>query len=211
MKLVTVIAIFAATRSQALTITGSPSFCKASNAPLAGVLNVTTDTGSQVSVSINDGVTTWEHDFFDYGTNHCLTLLGFKANRTNEIIVTVRDKYRSTFTFPEPLTFITSPLPTDMPTLVLVTNNLAEMEPGYTLFRVGNQTLGTAYVTIIDNSGEIVWYSGASAYAGWPGTIPTPSDIRQLTNGDLFYPTADGTGFAEANMLGQTVRTWTAP
>jgi hypothetical protein len=204
-------AIFVAPRSQALTVLSGLSFSPAANAPLAGVLALTTDIDSQVSVSVSDGIGTWERDFFDYGTNHSLTLLGFKASRTNEITVTVRDKYRNEYTVAEPVLFVTSPLPTNMPAFILLTNNPALMEPGYTLFRVSNQTTGGADVTIVDNSGEIVWYGESSGVGGVAGPIPTPSDVQQLTNGDLFFPETDTAGFAEVNMLGQTVATWTAP
>jgi hypothetical protein len=172
---------------------------------------LTTDTDSQVSVSVSDGTGTWERDLFDYGANHSETLLGFKPNRTNEITVTVRDKYRNAFTVAEPLSFVTSPLPTNMPTFTLLTNNLAEMEPGYTLFRVANNTTKAAYVTIVDSSGQVVWYGESSGVGGSIGPFPTPSDVRQLTNGDLFFPKTDTAGFAEYNMLGQLVQTWTAP
>jgi hypothetical protein len=210
-RLATVLAIFVALRSEALTVVSGPSFSPAANAPLAGVLGVTTDVDSQVSVSVSDGIATWTRDFFDYGTNHSLTLLGFKPNRTNEITVTVRDKFRNALTIGEPLTFITSPLPTNLPTFTLLTNNLAQMEPGYTLFRVANETTGGSYVTIVDSSGEIVWYGESSGVGGVPGPIPTPSDVQQLTNGNLFFPETDQAGFAEFNMLGQSVTTWSAP
>jgi hypothetical protein len=43
------------------------------------------------------------------------------------------------------------------------------------------------------------------------GLIPTPSDVQQLTNGNLFFPLTDQGGFGEVNMLGQFVNTWSAP
>src|SRR5665213_3147425 len=106
--LVTIMVVFLASRGQALTVISGPTFSVASNAPLAGVLALTTDTGSQVSISVSDGTVTWELDFYDYGSNHSETLLGFKANRTNEITVTVRDEYRNTVTLSNPVSFVTS-------------------------------------------------------------------------------------------------------
>ena len=208
---ISVVILAAAPSAQALRILSGPSFTPATNAPLAGVLSLSTDTASQISVSVNDGMGTWERDFFYYGTNHSLALLGFKANRTNEITVTVRDEYRNVFTLPTPVTFVTSPLPTNMPSFLLLTNDPARMEPGYTLFRVSNQSTGAAYVTIVDDSGEVVWYGVASKVGGIKGPIPTPSDVRQLSNGDLFFPETDQLGFGEVNMLGETVTTWPAP
>jgi arylsulfate sulfotransferase len=195
--------------SHALTVLAGPSFTPATNAPLAGVLTLTTDTDSLVSVSVNDGKKPWKRDFFDFGTNHAEMLLGFKTNRTNKITVTVRDRSGAAFTVAEPLTFITAPLPPKMPTFRLRTNNVEKMEPGYTLFRIGNYELFTVgnrtaragYVTIVDNSGEVVWYSD----------LPTAGEVRQLTNGNLFFPVRMQAAFAEVNLLGQTVKTWNAP
>lgn len=195
-----VLVLATASCSRPLRVLAGPSFTPATNAPLAGVLTLTTDADSLVSVSVNDGKKPWKRDFFDFGTNHSETLLGFKADRTNKITVTVRDRFRNSFAVAEPLVFITAPLPTDMPAIRLLTNNVEKMEPGYTLFRVGNQTAHAGYVTVVDNSGEVVWYSG----------LPAAMEVRQLMNGDLFFPLNNRTAFAEVNMLGQTVKTWKA-
>jgi arylsulfate sulfotransferase len=202
MALIIVGSLAAAMCSNALTVLSGPFFTPATNAPLAGVLTLTTDTDSQVSVSVTDGTGTWERDFFDYGTNHALTLLGFMADQTNEITVTVRDQYRNECTVPEPLTFVTGPLPAAMPALTLITNNPDQMEPGYTLFRISDSTTGASYVTIVDNSARVVWYSTA---------LPTSADVHQLSNGNLFYSENTATNFAEANMLGEMVTNWSTP
>src|ERR1700761_5909303 len=81
--------------AEGVTVLQGPTFTPGTNAPLAGVLALTTDVPSRVSVEVNDGVAPWERDFFDYGTSHTLTLAGFKANRTNVVSVTVKDKYRN--------------------------------------------------------------------------------------------------------------------
>ena len=164
------------TTSQALTVVSGPSFTPSANAPLAGTLAVQTDTASLVSVSVFDGIETWQRDFFDFGTTHELTVLGFKANRTNQITVTVRDQYYNSFTVAQPLTFVTGPLPGDMPVLLLITNNPSQMEPGYTLFRVQNNTTLAAYTVIVDDAGEVVWYGQSSTAGGGLGPFPTPSE-----------------------------------
>src|SRR5438105_3868301 len=97
--------------SNALTILSGPSFANATNAPLAGLLKVRTDDDSRVSVSVDDGTESWERNFYDYGASHSIPLLGFKAGRTNTITVTVHDRYRNAVTAPQPLTFVTGPLP----------------------------------------------------------------------------------------------------
>ena len=52
------------------------------------------------------------------------------------------------------------------------------MEPGYTLFRALNNNSRRAYIVVVNNVGEIVWYS----------SIPTTSVVRPLENGNLFIP-----------------------
>ncbi len=184
--------------AQGVTILQGPAFTPSSQAPLAGTLALKTDVPSRVSVTVNDGVEPWQRNFFDYETSHSIILAGFKAHRTNVATVVVTDKFRNTssgtFTFVSPL------LPTNFPTIILKTNNLAMMEPGYTLFRAANATTGGSFSMFVDNNGEVVWYS----------VLSTPSDVWQMTNGDLFFPLTSETGFEEANLLGQPVRSWTA-
>ena len=185
--------------ARALSISSPPSFTAASNAPLAGVLQVSTDVPSRVSVSMTDGVAAWSRDFYDYATSHAITLAGFKPNRTNDITVTVHDRYRNTVTLQQPVGFITPALPADFPPLTLISSQPDKMEPGFTLFRPVNTNTRKAYLTLVDNAGEVVWYSG----------VNSTLDVRQLANGDLQVPLR--TSFAEINLLGQTVRTWNAP
>ena len=186
---------------EAVTILSGPTFTKAANAPLAGSLQLMTDVPARVSVSVNDGVGVWSRDFIDYGTNQTLTLLGFKPGRTNQITVTVRDRYRNTYTA-APIPFITAVLPSSFPVINVLVDQTNRMEPGYTLFRCANNNQKVGYVTFVDNTGQVVWYSSA---------LPTLLDARQLDNGDLFMPNSSYMSFTEANMLGQTVHTWLTP
>jgi hypothetical protein len=187
----------ASTNSFGATILTGPSFTGAAKAPLAGVLQLTTAESSRVSVSVDDGAYTWERNFYDYGTAHAEPLLGFRPGRTNVIRVTVYDKFRNAVTAAQPLIFVTAPLPSDFPKSVLFTNQPDKMEPGYTLFRIVNYNTGRAYVTVVDNQGQVVWYSSA---------VPTTAEVRQLDNGDLFIPLS--TSFTEVNLLGETVKSW---
>ncbi len=171
----------------------------ASNAPLAALLTLATDTQSRVSVSVDDGTNAWSRDFFDYGTTHALPLLGFHPNSTNLVTVTVHDTSKNSLTASQPLVFITGPLPADFPTARVFTSRPEKMEPGYTLFRIQNRTTFRVYIAIVDNSGAVVWYS----------TTQSTADVRQLANGHLFIPLI--TKFIEVDMLGNTVKTLTAP
>lgn len=188
--------------SHAVTILSGPSFTPAPNAPLAGTLQLTTDVDSRVSVLVSDGMNFWEKDFYDYATTHSVPLLGFKPDQTNLILVTVYDKYRQSYSAPQLLTFITDPLPTTFPKTTVLTSEPDRMEPGYTLFMVQVRNYAKNYITMVDNSGQVVWYSPA------PGAFD--DDVRQLDNGDLFI-TDSGNRFQEINMLGETVNTLNAP
>ncbi len=196
------VALSAPLVASGVTILSAPAFTPAPSAPLAGTLFLTTDVPSRVSVSVNDGLETWERDFFDYGTNHAVPLYGFKAGLSNSITVTVWDKFRNTFTAPAPLLFVTDPLPATFPTINVLVSEPDLMEPGYTLFRVLNYTANRPYTTLIDNTGEVVWYSPMSQ-------VPIGIDVRQLPDGNLFV--FGDTNFSEVTLLGDIVNTWTVP
>jgi arylsulfate sulfotransferase len=185
--------------SEALTITGQPSFTAAANAPLAGTLQLTTDVASRISISVFDGTNTWQRNFYDYSTAHTNTLLGFKIQRTNSITVIVHDHAGNSFTNPQPLVFITGPLPADFPVIVPLVSQPEKMEPGYTLFRGVNNTDNKGYLTIVDSAAEVVWYSG----------VNSSLEVRQLANGDLWIPLLNSIN--EINMLGNTVKSWVLP
>jgi len=183
-----------ATCSNALTISSVSLLPASSSAPLAAVLQLTTDDSSRVSVSASDGTETWTRDFYNYDTTHSVPLLGFKPSTTNEITVTVYDQFGNAATASEPLIFITGPLPADFPRINLLKSVPEKMEPGFTLFRVVNINDRRSYFTMVNSSGEVVWYTAA----------PGNGDMRRLENGDLFYPSP--ASFTELNMLGNTVK-----
>lgn len=197
-------ALLASAGSQAVTILSGPTFAPAANAPLAGLLKVTTDVASRVSVLVNDGTNTWERDFYNFAKVHSVPLLGFLPGRTNLIQVTVYDKYRHAATAAQPLVFVTPSLPSDFPTCVVLKSEPAKMEPGYTLFNIQNRNDRRAYITIVNNTGQVVWYMPASG-------PPTMVDVRQLDNGDLFIPNVTADEFMEYDLLGQLIKTVKAP
>src|ERR1017187_2428645 len=75
------------TMSQAVNILSGPTFTPAANAPLAGVLQLTTDMPARVSVLVSDGTDVWEKDFYDFATNNSVPLYRFEPGRTNLIQV----------------------------------------------------------------------------------------------------------------------------
>jgi len=197
------VSILAAPCSQGITILSGPSFASSANAPLAGVLQLTTDVPSRIGVLVSDGTSLWQKDFYDFSAAHAETLLGFKPGRTNLMQISVFDKSQNTTTATQTLEFVTAPLPANFPTSVVLQNDADQMEPGYTLFMVQNRSARVNYITIMNNSGEIVWYMPAPAL--------NDVDVRQLDNGDLFAVNGSLSRFLEINMLGQTVVTRNAP
>jgi len=187
----------------AITISSGPTFIPATNAPLAGVLQLTTDVDSRVSIHVTDGTNTWTRDFYDFSTTHAETLLGFKPGRTNQIAVTCYDQYRNV-SATQPVNFVTAPLPADFPTSVVLTNQPGRMEPGYTLFILQhNNTQTGAYIVIMDQNGQVVWYRPWTA---------NDFDVRQLGDGTLFMEqTSPSNNFVAMNMQGNIIRTWNPP
>ena len=182
----------------AITIVSGPGFVKATAAPLAGTLSVATDVPSRVSVSVTDGTETWTRNFFDYSLTHSLPLFGFKPGRDNEITVTVHDRFNNEVTAESPVRFLTGPLPANFPVFTVLVAKTDRMEPGYNLVRcVVNSQLG--YIIIVDNQGEVVWYSSMTA----------GSENRQLENGNLLLVLPGSLN--EVNLLGETVRKWNLP
>jgi arylsulfate sulfotransferase len=185
--------------SYGVTILSGPSITPATNAPLACVLELTTDVPTRIGVSFTAGTNTWSRNFYDYSASHTVPLLGFKPARTNEITVTMYDRLRNAFTA-APVEFVTAPLPATFPVLNLLVSKTNKMEPGYTLFRMVNNTARVAFVTMVDNQGQVIWYST---------NVASVLDVRQLENGNLFLPLS--TNFTEVNMLGEIVANWSVP
>lgn len=192
------------TLSRAVTIVSGPTFTPATNAPLAGNLQLTTDVNSRVSVTISDGTDIWEKDFYVFARSNSVPLFGFKPGRTNLIQVTAYDESHNADTARQLLTFVTAPLPADFPKSEVLTSNPGQMEPGYNLFIIHNRTSGNGYLTIMDPLGEVVWYR--------PILQSSDVDVIQLGDGNLFiHEQPPANRFLEMDLLGNTVRTWTPP
>lgn len=188
-------------RAVAITVLSGPSFTPATNAPLAGVLQVTTDVPSRVSVLVSNGTNVWERDFFNYTTSNSVPLYGFEPGQTNLIQVTTYDKYRNASTAPHLLTFVTAPLPSDFPPITLLTNNPSQMEPGDTLFVAINRADNNGYITIVNPSGQVIWYRQVLQ--------SSDIDVQQMADGDLFIHEQPPTNrFVELNLLGNVVQSW---
>jgi hypothetical protein len=187
---------FLAPELLAAALTSPMVFNNSESAPLTGTLVVNTDVPTRVSVSVDDGVNSWQRPFFDYGLSHSLPMAGFRADRTNRLTVTLWEKSQEFTTLPDVVTFVTAPLPVGFPTIKVLTKNAELMEPGYTLFRLVVNNYHIGFLTIIDNDGEVVWYS----------TLNSSHDFRQLSNGNLMM--GKPTSFDEVSIVGDTLRSY---
>lgn len=182
-----------------VTILTGPTFTPAPTAPLAGALQLTTDTDSRVSVLVGDGTDFWELDFYDYDTIHSVPLAGFKPGRTNLLLVTVYDKDKNGYTAGQLLTFVTPSLPANFPQCVVLKSDPDNIEPGYILMTIRNRTANVQYIAVYDKSGNVVWYTTSPQFSA--------SDVRQLDNGNFLVeePSPGLNRFVEINLLGETV------
>jgi len=163
--------------------------------PLAGVIELTTDVPTRVTLTISGASDSRVREFAEFQTEHYLPILGLKPDTSYSIEVIVTDQADESLVLTPLLPVVTSPLPADFPSINVLVSDPTKMEPGFTLldkFTRGKPTTPDAtlprYTIIVDNAGEVVWYSTLGANA-----------TRQLPNGNLFY--LDG-NVLEIDLLG---------
>jgi arylsulfate sulfotransferase len=139
--------------------------------PLAGVVQLTTDVPTRVTLSISNGLENWTKEFAEYQTDHYLPILGLKPNYTYSIEATLTDETHETLLVTSIPQAITGPLPDDFPTISTLISIPSRMEPGYTLLanfsRLRSLPGGVnppdyllpTYTIILDSAGDVVWYS----------------------------------------------------
>jgi arylsulfate sulfotransferase len=175
--------------------------------PLAGVVQLTTDIPARVTLSITNGTESWTREFAQFETEHYLPILGLKPDNSYSIVITVTDEEGQIETLSPALQAETDPLPADFPTISVLTSEPSRMEPGYTLIdkfarapanttpdSTPNGTL-TRYSVILDNTGEVVWYSTLGH-----------RDMSQLPNGNITYKAAQN--LVEKDLLGNTINSY---
>ena len=182
----TVAVLAVSTCSQAVTIYRGLPLPKRRTPRSPEFLQLTTAEDTRVSVSVDDGTEIWERRFYDYATVHSVPLLGFKPGRTNEITVTAYDRQRNQVTAASP--WYSSPIRLNLHHHAARLIRQANRAGLHAL--VIYKKRRSWYVTIVDSSGEVVWYSVA----------PFTADVRRSDNGDLFMPWTNH--FVEMNLLG---------
>lgn len=147
----------------------------AGKAPLSAAIEVATDTPSQVTLRVTDGIDLWTVKYPEFAVSHSLPLFGLKPGRTYFIEVTLTPGGATDSS----LTVTTAPLPADFPGLTLIHADPERMEPGFTLLdsvNHGTDDPRPRYAIIVDAWGDVVWYSPFRATA-----------IRQDSGGNLVY------------------------
>ena len=188
--------------SMAVEIIGGPTLTMDPNGktPLAGVVELETATPAQASLRISGNGDSWIVVFPGANQVHYLPVLGMKPDRTYTVEVLLDEAIPPGSAPAESaglMMAVTPPLPDDFPTLSVEVSDPDAMEPGYTLLDCFHRASGDErplYTMIVDNSGEVVWY-----------TTECASDMEQLKNGNIFYFAASGAipaGAVEFDMLG---------
>ena len=155
---------------QGPTLTMDPNM----RTPLAGVVELQTDVAVQVQLSITDGNDFWTVSLPTVTQQHYVPVLGLKSDRTYtvDVILSPGGNVGTVFA-------TTPPLPADFPVVVATVSNPALMEPGYTLtdcLRRNNGDPRETYSMIVDQAGEVVWYTSHCLAAA-----------RYLPNGEILY------------------------
>jgi arylsulfate sulfotransferase len=182
-----------------LEVTQGPSIVMDPNGvtPLAGVVQLTTDVPSRTRIAVSNGIDSWTREFAEFETEHSVPVLGLKPNSSYSVEVTIVDEVGESMVLLPALEAVTDQLPADFPNISVLHSNPTMMKPGFTLLDRINRGLGDTpdrtlptYSIILDNAGEVVWYSTA----GW-------RDMEQLQNGNLTYFRGAGI-FDEMDLLG---------
>jgi len=143
-----------------------------------------------LSIAVTGPDDAWTLQVDDANTEHEVPILGLTPNGTFQVVVTASTEDGSG-ELPL-LSFSTEPLPQPFPEIVVEASIPGSMEPGLTMFDVGETA---AYLVVIDHQGRVVWL-----YVP-PG--PGVGDVRLLPNGNLLY--LAGSDIYEMTMLGDIV------
>jgi hypothetical protein len=164
--------------------------------PLAGEIDLNTTRSVRVSMQVSTQSSSWTVDFPGYRRVHALPLLGLKPNSTYTIDLTLTDETGETTKLLPALQASTEPLPEDFPRLQVLISMPDRMEPGYTLMDrfVRGPGEPTGYTIIVNNKGEVVWYSPRGSLA-----------TRRLPDGNLQFVLA--IGILEMDLLGNSIET----
>jgi hypothetical protein len=133
--------------------------------PLAGVVQLTTDVPTRVTLTISNGSDSRVREFAEFQTDHYHPILGLKPNGSYSIEVIVTDQADESLVLAPLLPAVTGPLPVGFPNINVLLSDPTKMEPGFTLldlFTRGRSTTPDAtlprHTIIVDDAGDVVWY-----------------------------------------------------
>ena len=151
--------------------------------PLAGVVQLTTDVPTRVTLTISNGSDSRVREFAEFQTDHYHPILGLKPNSSYTIEVIVTDQADESLVLAPLLPAVTGPLPVGFPNINVLLSDPTNMEAGFTLLDKITRGRGTTpdatlplSPILVDDAGDVVWYSQLGATA-----------MRQLPNGNLSY------------------------
>ncbi len=174
-------------------------------APLAAVVQVTTDLPTRVRLTLLDERRRWTVESGDaYQTSHNIVVLGLKPDTHHSIDVRVESadgRYRHG----NRLAVTTDRLPADFPP-ISVDSDPRRVARGFTFFAVakwpGARDPLYGLVVAVDVTGEIVWYYKTDLHAA--------DDVRRLRNGNIMITDLGNLAgqAVEIDMLGNIVQSW---
>jgi len=149
-----------------LSFVQAPAIAANLQAPLAFTLTVGTNLNAKISVRLDDGQGhAFSIAFPAQQKNHTVNLLGLRPDRTYSVTVTAKTIDGIVKTADNALQVTTGPLPADFPDITLLLADTARMEPGVTLLDTARKDASAAYLVVVDNAGQVVWYRSSAAGA----------------------------------------------
>jgi arylsulfate sulfotransferase len=171
-------------------------------APLAALVEFTTDEPAFVTLHIDDGEVMRAVPFDEANTQHSIHVLGLRPSRNHSISLELVDAGGNQAIRGPTIEIDTPPLPDDFPPIQLLRAQPSQMEPGVTLFNASAIPGNYGYLVVVDGVGQVLWYAR---------TEIRTVDVRRARSGNFLYL---GTGepgedvAAEMDLLGNVVRQW---
>ncbi len=193
--------------SQPPSIVGEPvlQMDPSGRTPLAGLLTLTTDQPTRVTLTISDSENTSTVTPNDaFSTEHEVMVLGLRPGRVSSIDVQIENEHGDTGE-PASLSVKTPPLPDYFPPINVVLSRPTRMEPGLTIIPLGRSFSQESdrefgLFVALDAQGEVVWYYEA------PHRVDEP---RRMPNGNILHRGVR-TQMFEIDMLGRRINHWVA-
>lgn len=174
------------------TVTVPASLQDADNGLLTRVLEFSTDNPTKARFLLEGGGEQWFVESLELSTEHRIPVMGMKFSNSYTVKrIKLEDGDGTKLSLGDEFNFSTASQPAGIHNISVLTSDLNEMEPGWTMFTNPGNTIA------IDAAGEIRWH--------YRGGV---SDIRRISNGN-FLGRVDST-LREFDITGRTVRDWYA-